>query len=134
MQRARPRRNLHPRVALLMAAPHGSETFTPRAREPRSVRSLLPQHANQRLTMGLLNVYRAPDGYVLALRPEAVPCPTFAWLGCVSPEVFEAPLRDQIERDLQDAAFVMLSAAQFFGVEVQPPVEPAMQDRNHPNE
>ena len=22
----------------------------------------------------------------------------------------------------------------FFGVEVQPPVEPAMQDRNHPNE
>ena len=84
--------------------------------------------------MGLLNVYRAPDGYVLALRPEAVPCPTFSWLGCVSPEVFEAPLRDQIERDLQDAAFVMLSAAQFFGVEVQPPVEPATQDRNHPNE
>jgi hypothetical protein len=53
--------------------------------------------------MGLLNVYRAPDGYVLALRPEAVPCPSFAWLGCVSPDVFEAPLRDQIERDLQDA-------------------------------
>ena len=134
MQRARPRRNLHPRVALPVPAHRCSETFTPRAREPRSVRSLLPQHANQRLTMGLLNVYRAPDGYVLALRPEAVPCPSFAWLGCVSPDVFEAPLRDQIERDLQDAAFVMLSAAQFFGVEVQPPVEPAMQDRNHPNE
>jgi len=75
--------------------------------------------------MGLLNVYRAPDGYVLAANAEAVPCPSYAWLGCVSPEVFEAPLRDQIERDLQDAAYVMLSADQFFGVKLEsnPPVE-----------
>lgn len=84
--------------------------------------------------MGLLNVYRAPDGYVLALRPEAVPCPSFSWLGCVSPDVFDAPLRDQIEHDLQDAAFVMLSAAQFFGVKVEPPVGPVGPDYHPPNE
>ncbi|UHQ20665.1 hypothetical protein LVB87_05850 [Lysobacter sp. KIS68-7] len=66
--------------------------------------------------MRLLNVYRAPHGYLLAPKPEGVPCPHYTWLGYVSTDSFDERVQRQLARDLEFEAFAVLTASQFYGV------------------
>ena len=66
--------------------------------------------------MALLNVYRAPHGYLLAHGRETVSSPHATWLGYVSADSFSERVRRQLERDLKAEAFAVLTASQFYGV------------------
>jgi len=72
--------------------------------------------------MRLLNVYRAPHGYLLAPQPEGVAAPHYTWLGFVSTDAFEERVRRKLERDLEFEAFAVLTAAQFYGTRHHDPL------------